>query len=102
MTTSLNEMKTGLGSEPVYEITVEYYKTDDYSVYNYKDVYNYVTNISINNGNVFFNYKTKTIFNNSILDKSIIISEGKLGGSDLHTNIELQEIDNINIENMGH
>lgn len=100
MTTSLKKMKTRLGSEPVYEITVEYYKTDDYSVHNYKDVYNYVTNISINNGNVFFNYKTKTIFNNSILDQSIIISEGKLNGSDLHTNIELQEIDNINIENM--
>ena len=91
-----------MGSEPVYEITVEYYKTDDYGVHNYKDVYNHVTNISINNGNVFFNYKTKTKFNNSILDQSIIISEGTIKGSDLHTNIELQEIDNINIENMGY
>lgn len=102
MTTSLKEMKTGLGNEPVYEITVEYYETDDYGVHNYKDVYNYVTNISINNGNVFFNYKTKTIFNNSILDQSFIYEERAFGGSDLHINIELQEIDNINIESMGY
>lgn len=102
MTTLSKEPKSSLGSEPVYEITVEYYKTDDYSVHNYKDVYNYVTNISINNGNVFFNYKTRTKFNNSILDQSIVISEGTIKGSYLHTNIELQEIDNINIENMGY
>lgn len=102
MTTSLKKMKTGLGSEPVYEITVEYYKTDDYGVYNYKDVYKYVTNISISNGNVFFNYKTKSIFNNSIIDQNLISGEGTINGSDLHTNIELQEIDNINIENMGY
>ena len=102
MTTSLKEMKTGLGSEPVYEITVEYYETDDYGVHNYKDVYNYVTNISINNGNVFFNYKTRTKFNNSILDQNLISGEGTINGSDLYTNIELQEIDNINIENMGY
>lgn len=102
MTTSLKKMKTGLGSEPVYEITVEYYKTDINDTRNYKDVYNYVTNISINNGNVFFNYKTKTIFNNSILDQSVVFEERTFSKSDLHTNIELQEIDNINIENMGY
>lgn len=102
MTTLLKEMKTELGSEPVYEITVEYYEIDTDGVHNYRDVYGYVTNISVNNGNVFFNYKTKSIFNNSIIDQSIIISEGKLNGSDLHTNIKLQEIDNINIENIGY
>lgn len=102
MTTSLKEMKTGLGSEPVYKITVEYYETDDNGTYNYKDVYGNVTNISINNGNVFFNYKTKSTFNNSIFNQSIICGEGTLDRSDLHINIELQEIDNINIENMGY
>ena len=57
MTTSLKKMKTGLGSEPVYEITVEYYKTDTDGVHNYRDVYGYVTNISVNNGNVFSTIK---------------------------------------------
>lgn len=102
MTTSLKEMKTGLGSEPVYKITVEYYEIDTNGVHNYRDIYGYVTNISINNGNVFFNYKTKSIFNNSIIDQNLIFSEGTINRSDLHTNIELQEIDNINIENVGY
>ena len=102
MTTSLKEMKTGLGSEPVYEITVEYCEIDTDGVHNYMNVYGYVTNISINNGNVFFNYKTKSIFNNSIIDHNLIFGEGTINGSDLYTNIELQEIDNIIIENMGY
>lgn len=102
MTTSLKEMKTGLGSEPVYKITVKYYKTDTDGVHNYRDVYGYVTNISVNNENVFFNYKTKSIFNNSIIDHNLIFGEGTINGSDLYTNIELQEIDNIIIENMGY
>ena len=104
MTTSLKKMKTGLGSEPVFKIEVEYCEIDDKldCAVNYRDVYNNVTNISINNGNIFFIYKTKTKFNNSIFDQSVIIGEGTLDGSDLHTNIELQEIDNINIENMGY
>ena len=102
MTTSLKKMKTGLGSDPVYEITVEHYKTNTDGVHNYRDVYGYVTNISINNGNVFFNYKTKSIFNNSTIDPNLIFGEGTINGSDLHTSIELQEIDSINIENTGY
>ena len=77
MTTSLKKMKTGLGSEPVYEITVEYYKTDTDGVHNYRDVYGYVTNISVNNENVFFNYKTKSIFAFRV----------KLKGSFLHSKL---------------